>query len=289
VDPVKAAEAPVPRGSASKKRRISDEHDGEAINKKLKRESFAGLVDGEISQWNRYPLSKPRAASATEARNSIAMQSAQEALNAMDHTPSEFALIDPQFTNGDNDMIRVATPHQTMAADTVISSIEEDHEGEPMDDVIESEPTDAQIDPQLLAEPRTPAPTNTRHNGQNGVKPNSSHETSSVSPGQGPPIAQPSATTPTMARPPSSRVSATPRKPSQTPHHFNRNSTTPRKTPGSKGRRESINLGTIKVEPGSGSKPRAMSSTEGTEEDVASLQLALQLQMEEHGLRRRSK
>lgn len=77
------------------------------------------------------------------------------------------------------------------------------------------------------------------------------------------------------------------RKPSQTqtPHRSNRKSNTP-KTPS--GRRYDSKE-SLKLEPRSDTKARASSSAiVDSEEDMASLALALQLQMEEHGLRRRS-
>jgi F-box/leucine-rich repeat protein 10/11 len=72
---------------------------------------------------------------------------------------------------------------------------------------------------------------------------------------------------------------------SQTPRRSHRKSSTPR-TPSGR-RRDSKE--TIKLEPRSEPKARATSSAViDSEEDMASLALALQLQMEEHGLRRRS-
>lgn len=74
-------------------------------------------------------------------------------------------------------------------------------------------------------------------------------------------------------------------KPSQTPHRSYRKSNTP-KTPSGRGR---DNGSCTKLEPRSETKARATSSALlDSEEDMASLALALQLQMEEHGLRRRS-
>lgn len=77
------------------------------------------------------------------------------------------------------------------------------------------------------------------------------------------------------------------RKTSQTPRPPYRKSNTPKSTPG--GRRCDSKESTT-VEPRSEQKARAVSSVTGeSEEDMASLALAMQLQMEEHGLRRRSK
>lgn len=75
------------------------------------------------------------------------------------------------------------------------------------------------------------------------------------------------------------------RKPSRIPHLPHRLGNTP-KTP--LGRRRDSKE-SIKLEPRSEPKARATSSAViDSEEDMASLALALQLQMEEHGLRRRS-
>lgn len=70
----------------------------------------------------------------------------------------------------------------------------------------------------------------------------------------------------------------------QTPHRSNRKSHTP-KTPSGR-RRDSKE--SIKLEPKSEPKRATSSVLVDSEEDMASLALALQLQMEEHGLRRRS-
>lgn len=77
-------------------------------------------------------------------------------------------------------------------------------------------------------------------------------------------------------------TSSSKRKASQTPHSSHRKSKTP-------SHRRQDSKDSIKLEPQSEPKVRATSSTFGNnQEDTASLALALQLQMEEHGLRRRS-
>ena len=90
----------------------------------------------------------------------------------------------------------------------------------------------------------------------------------------------PTITTPRTA-PRASRVGSSGQKPSQTPLPSNRKSTTPRSGGTGKSRRDSKSF--AKVDP----KSRVVST--GPLDDQASLKLALQLQQEEHGLRRRSK
>lgn len=243
------------------------------MNKKIKRESFAGLVNGEVSQWNRYPLQKPRSASDTQPRNTITLSPLQPTASTPLEDATEVMPVDPQLSNGDSDTIAVATPSRPFVRETVVSSIE-DSPGELMDGIFETAP----IDPQLLdTEPRTPAPLlDEPHVQPNGISVSPEHTRVKV---------QPASATPNPPR--SSRVSMTPRKTSQTPGRSNGKSMTPKTTPGGKNRCDS--KGSIHVEPNSDKKPRAMSSTSTKEEDMASLALALQLQMEEHGLRRRSK
>jgi F-box/leucine-rich repeat protein 10/11 len=79
----------------------------------------------------------------------------------------------------------------------------------------------------------------------------------------------------------------TPSKTSYTGRSSHKKSATP-KTP-IENRQDS--KGSVKLEPRSDPKPRTLLSMSSADnpEDTASLALALQLQMEEHGLRRRSK
>ena len=251
IDPVKAAETPVPRGSTSKKRRISDEHDGEAINKRIKRESFAGLVSGEVSQWNRYPLAKPRAASATEQRDMIATLTPDGVARA---SPIGSIPIDSQLSRDEEAIIDDAVDRMT-----IVSTIEH-APGDPMEGVIE-----ASIDSPLVAtEPQTPGPPHRDlYEQPNGV---------SHSPG-------PSPLNDTRAASAYTNASRS-RKATVTPHKVK--SRTPKSTPRKKGRRDSKE--TVKLE----SDARAMSSTEN-EADMASYALAMKLQQQEYGLRRRSK
>jgi F-box/leucine-rich repeat protein 10/11 len=272
IDPVKASETPVPRGE-KKKRRVSDNDDGEAINKKMKRESFAGLVNGEISMWNRYPL-QARPLKADEFGD-IAVQSespehaTDQDLNAM--------FIDPQLANGDN-ADEAAMPSTPGPRENVVTSIE-DHLPEPMEDIVETGP----IDPFLLGlEPHTPA-TPLMNGGMNGFHAGPSSPMSitaqSVSPGNV------IGMTRSASKP--SRVIMTPSKTSYTGRSSHKKSATP-KTP-IENRQDS--KGSVKLEPRSDPKPRTLLSMSSADnpEDTASLALALQLQMEEHGLRRRSK
>jgi F-box/leucine-rich repeat protein 10/11 len=134
-----------------------------------------------------------------------------------------------------------------------------------MEGVIESRPRDP--------EPRTPAPAENRNTGQRngyhtGSPPQASHSRKAVG-------TRPNSMSPNWSRP-AKGISRSGGK-----------TTTP-KAPGGRGRRDSKE--TVKQEPKSEQKPRAAPSGTGKKsEDMASIALALQLQMEEHGLRRRSK
>lgn len=255
--------------------------DGEALSKKMKRESFAGLVNGEVSHWNRYPLAKPRSAESTESPPD-ATNGEMDQTVAENTAPEDSVPIDPQLSEGFVDTIMATTPSHPISRDTVVPSIE-DHMGEPMDGVTDSAP----IDPQLLdPEPRTPASTSGMFPGEiDGVSEKPSQfllaPISNTSPEQKVIMAQPASTTPNLPR---SRLTTTP---SKTPHALSRKSITPRSTPKEKCRQDSKD--SVKFEALFAERPRAMSSTESNNEDMASLALALQLQMEEHGLRRRSK
>ena len=255
---------------------MSENDDGEAINKKLKRESFAGLVNGEVSQWNRYPLQTSRPARASEPSDAPGLYSLHATPN---RTLSDPQLpIDPHLYpdgglfNGD---MQVDMPQET-----IVSSIEPRPE-----DIMQGIEEDPLIDPQLFATfPQTPAPVaNMNYTMTNGVHRSAASPRSaaaeSVSPGQMIGLS------PSIPRAP--KMSATPRKVSHTPQA--RPPTGKSQTPKSAksvasgpGRRDS--KGAIRLD----QQARPLSSSENTE-DMASLALALQLQMEEHGLRRRSK
>lgn len=324
VDPVKAAEAPVPRGSASKKRRISEVDDGEALTKKIKMESFAGLVNGEVSHWNRYPLQKPRPSSLSGSQEPETMPVDPELL-MMDHNEAAHAmttephLSNGHLSNGDGDAhtIVFATPANPFSRETIVSSIE-DTTCDPMDDVMQTSQMQMEILPpqqeqhqqqQFPPEPRTPGPpSNMFYDSTNGgadiavsVSPSRSSSARSMRHGH----IRPASMTPNWNQ--SSKDSA---------RSWNGKSTTPKITPGGKKSHRDSNFGIgIKTEPRSEQKARAVDSKISGEmtmddmnemalgmgmdgvhvnggsanEDVASLALALQLQMEEHGLRTRGK
>jgi F-box/leucine-rich repeat protein 10/11 len=261
VDPKKAAEAPVPRGSASKRRRVGDEEDGEALTKRIKMESFAGLVDGEVSLWNRYPLQKPRSYSASASREDTVVDSAFDFREQ--HVHRREMDIDPRLFEVGGNASGGAAPSNFMSRETVVSSIE-DLPGDPMEGVIEAAPPQPRI---LNPEPRTPPPRAETPPGEaNGVF------ISQIQPSPSPNDiqARPASMTPHWSRS------------SKGPRTGNAKSTTPKTTPNGK----------IKTEPKSDQRPRPVPpppTTGKKNEDMASLALALKLQMEEHGLRRRSK
>lgn len=153
----------------------------------------------------------------------------------------------------------------------MVSSIEHAH----MDSMEGVEGSD-RIDPQLLDIcPQTPA------NGVNG-EPNgvSSTNLQSISPSCRRNSTAVTSSSPGVSRP----VQVTPHKKSQTPRKSSRTTSTPKS---STGRRDS--KGNIRLEPKSEPRQRAMPLSETHDADEASLALALQLQKEEHGLRRRSR
>lgn len=283
VDPVKAAEAPVPRGSASKRRRV-EEDDGEALTKKIKMESFAGLVDGEVSQWNRYPLQKPRPASVSGSREVMVTDPALlGGWASPDNGDNGGAMpIDPRLSdlNGECAIIETS-PVQSRTRETVVTSIEHTA-AEPMEGVVvQSVPADSHArnpDP-CTPEPQDESPLPE----QNGFPTASPPRTSSAKRAA---TARRSSMSPNWSRPAkgTSRSGITKTAtPKATPK-----TATPKTTPGGKGRRDSKEH--VRAEQKSEQKPRASSSSTGEKnEDMASIALALKLQMEEHGLRRRSK
>ncbi|KAH7115155.1 hypothetical protein B0J11DRAFT_584460 [Dendryphion nanum] len=269
IDPIKASETPVPRGSASKKRRVSENDEGELLNKKIKRESFAGIISGEVSHYNRYPLARP--APASSPQEDIAVHSAQQALDLTAHEDS--APVDSEILESLNGRHGSETPSYAQHRESVVSSIEH-HPGESMEGVEGSD----RIDPQLLGfDPQTPAMRS--FHAPNRISPKLTH---SVSPCQRQNSSTVTPASPSMARP--IPINLTPRKKSQTPRGSGRTSSTPES---GVGRRDS--KGNIKLEAKSEPRSRAMPLNDTHDPDEASLALALQLQKEEHGLRRRSR
>ncbi|KAF2876358.1 hypothetical protein BDV95DRAFT_560548 [Massariosphaeria phaeospora] len=311
VDPVKANEMPIPRGSGSKKRRISDEHP-EAANRKMKRDHMTdgGSVNGEVfgDFYSRIPSRSP--------------SHAERPMTA----PQDLIPIDPSLQTYDYAMAEAAPPafSETHQMDAVWSSIE-NGPGEAMEGVVETEWREPR-GPSV--EPLTPAPVPQGLHGEaNGIDPGLSSPWARTAPsspserdnitvarryspimnhivvghssssdrdnitvarsslpnGDGSALAVP--TTPVQTHSPRPGFSAS--KITNTPRSSNRTSNTPRSAFGV---RRQDSKDSIKMEPSLEQKMRDLSSSAGgTEQDMASLALALQLQMEEHGLRRRSK
>ncbi|PSN64583.1 hypothetical protein BS50DRAFT_576024 [Corynespora cassiicola Philippines] len=268
VDPVKANEVPIPRGSASKKRRISDV-EPETTGRKVKKEYIgdATVMNGDAHL--QHAFSTPSRKSGSGELQGIAYAAQMAIGRAPPETPTN---IDPALQSYEH--IHGQPPHR----DAVISSIENPSNGSPMQGV-EQTPRSEPHGPSV--EPLTPGP----------VPMNIQNEPSSIMMDPSSPLSLPAqSVSPTGIHVPGPAPPITPIAPrsstgpktSQTPRPLNRKSNTP-KTPGGK-------KDTIKTEPRTESKARALSSTTGEkEEDMASLALALKLQMEEHGLRRRSK
>jgi F-box/leucine-rich repeat protein 10/11 len=242
---------------------MSGDDDGEALNKKIKRDSFAGLVNGEVSPWNRYPLQTAHSARASEPSETSALYAAQPTNSRTQSDPQ--LPIDPQLYGAGNMAVNEDMQFGNAPQETIITSIEP-HQDDDMPDV-DATP----IDPQLFAQlPQTPAPPSypdqaMTHGGFILYSPLSA-AAQSVSPGQALGLS------PNVHR--SARMSV-------------QQSSIPTAGASGQGRRDS--KGSIRAKARPDHQPRASSSVEKNEEDTASLALALQLQMEEHGLRRRSK
>ncbi|KAF2742720.1 hypothetical protein M011DRAFT_462275 [Sporormia fimetaria CBS 119925] len=267
VDPVKAAEAPVPRGSASKKRRASLEVDGEALTKKLKMESFAGLVNGEVSQWNRYPLQRPRLMSAARSVGEGAIDPNLDRVFSNSivengHEPSPENALGTSTPNlGSGQTILPST--EGRAGD---QSEQERHEGSEQHLLDSTATHGASVHHSAAPQTPSPAPVPTTHE-RNGFSVGST-----ASPSQGASH---------------NRHHDAPRHQSRPPKAGSRSlqgkTTTPKSSPSVAGRH------TVQSTPKSEQRSKEKQQKHGKLEDTASLALALQLQMEEHGLRRRSK
>jgi F-box/leucine-rich repeat protein 10/11 len=271
VDPIKANEIPIPRGAASKKRRISEE-DSNSASRKMKKEFHnSEMSDGTIRHRNSLPNAFSMA-QASELRGLVF--SAQQALDQVQ--PEDSMPIDPslQSYGYDEDTIMADESPQHTHRDTVMSSIE--HVPDGFIDGSEVRPNSARGGPSV--EPLTPGP----------VVDDISHQTNGISQGQiltqaNDVIAVAPPMTPTAPR--SAGLSSSGQKPSRTPRPAHSNNRTPKSTPGGIGQD-----GSFKVEPRSEQKLRATSSaTADAPEELASVALALKLAMEDHGLRRRSK
>lgn len=274
VDPVKASETPIPRGSASKKRRVS-EGDSGSVNRKME-ESTANhrTVNGDV--YARDSLQTPSRAGGSMEFPDTMMYSPEDEVFTEDSIPIDPALQSYDDKRNDNAHAVAATPDPPHR-DTVVSSIE-NFVDDPMEDVVETGQHELNV---LTAEPRTPAPPphKPHYHQQNGVNPSPSSPLSPLAPSILS-IGSRKPAVPTL--PNSTRAGSQGRKPSHTPRPSNKVTNTPKSTPGGR-RRDSKE--SIKMEPGA----QMMSTENEKPEDVASLALAIQLQMEEHGLRRRSK
>jgi F-box/leucine-rich repeat protein 10/11 len=253
------------------------------VNRKMK-ESTAdrGTVNGDF--FSRDSMQTPSRAGgsrgSTEFHDTM-MYSPQDPDECFDEKSIP---IDPalQYYHDERETINDPVPSYEPHRETIMSSIE-DHADDAMEDVIEMRPHEYKVP---TVEPRTPGPPPhiPQHHPQlsNGIN----HDPSSPLSPLAPSIMSSGSRKLTIVQnhmnSTASRVGSSGRKPSNTP----RPTKTPKKsTPGSGGRRrdskESINQ-----EPGAMGH---MMPDNGKPEDVASLALAIQLQMEEHGLRRRSK
>ncbi|KAF2477796.1 uncharacterized protein BDR25DRAFT_275202 [Lindgomyces ingoldianus] len=276
VDPIKASEAPVPRGSASKKRRVS-EGDTNPASRDLKNEPLADFEMGG-GEWNPENLietpSRPKRLVETSDR--INVYSSQK---VVEYTSIE----DPMeldnstyLSEADGDTITVAVSTHLPDGNSVLSSIEDTSE-QSTKGVAITVPDVSHIN---CVEPHTPgSPANTIQNMLDDIGPS---QRPSVSPAYSNITVRPHiSATPHLSW--STRGSSGGRKTSHTPRPLTAASTTPKSAAASRGRQDSKE-GSIKGE----RKSQAISPG-AKDEDHASLALALQLQMEEHGLRRRSK
>lgn len=273
MDPVKANEIPIPRGAAAKKRRISEEDPSSVLGKMKKEPSVESpLVYNPIRQIRNSLPGRIGTENTTELQGL-----AYSAQQALDHVPIEDAMpIDPalqSFIHEQNTSAMEASsqePHR----DAVMYSIE-DSPNNPMD--IVDHFTRSEI-PKPSVESLSPG------SGPNGYPVGfNSVEEAHISPRTNRTEDLLLPVTPSAPR--SARLGSSGRKPSQMTNLPIRKSNTP-KTPSSR-RRDS--RGSQKMEARIEPKARASSSAvTDNEEDMASLALAMQLQMEEHGLRRRS-
>jgi F-box/leucine-rich repeat protein 10/11 len=271
VDPIKANEVPIPRGAASKKRRISEE-DSNSASRKMKREFHdSGLTNGAIHHRNSLPNALGMAS--TSELQDLAF-SAQQALEQV--LPEDSMPIDPslQSYGYDEDTIMIDTSSQPSHKDAVMSSIEQISDGffDGFDDGARS------VHHGPSVEPLTPSPIlddmhNQRYDFTQGDPPLWSNGSMTAAP----PI--------TPNAPQLLRTSSSGRKSSRTPYSAGPRNRTPKSTPGGH-RRDS----SLRIEADLEQRARAMSSTAAdSPEDLASVALALKLAMEDHGLRRRSK
>lgn len=280
IDPVKASEVPVPRGSASKKRRVSDEGASPAKKKPKKEpiptsDTIRGVGTTSRPRDNIHmegALHRPNTALSIEIHDSIVVSSPAKVPQMTPPLPKSTYDLNSRNTTFSPEPMPDAVPH----ADAIVSSIEnpiDEHFVETQDrqslqsiskrrnpvtsapkpcDNIDAEPSSPLTD---LAQSTSP-----KHQ-RNGIV----STLESVQP-----------------IPQIRRRSTSGRKTSHTPGTVaSGKDVTPRSAHVNRARLES--KGSLKLETGS----RALSQTETEEE--ASLRLARELQEKEFGLRRRSK
>ncbi|KAF2198384.1 hypothetical protein GQ43DRAFT_483345 [Delitschia confertaspora ATCC 74209] len=283
VDPVKASEAPIPRGSASKKRRIS-EGDPDLLNERMQQEQTPSntFTTGDEMAWEYthnsqyvpdHLLIQP--ASAPEIQESIAVV---PHMKAREQSPTDDIMLvdDSDRLPEDTENVILAAPLEVLpVTDGVVSSIE-DHPEHNLHESGETAPHVSMLD----FEQASPSRLIFRHHSNNHMGRSSplTDLARSASPDQ---VVQNHDTTiedtmavemgAQLAVPQSTEGEPGERKQSTTPRPLKRKASTPK----------SAKKGNIKLE----HKTRVV-STGVVDED---LRLALQLQQEEHGLRRRSK
>ncbi|KAF3010584.1 JmjC domain-containing histone demethylation protein 1 [Curvularia kusanoi] len=308
VDPIKANEVPVPRGSAAKRRRISEE-DSATLNKRVKQESAfdeGGLRDG--------PHPRQSLPHQFGMGGSLLQDIAFSAQQALSQQPEEEPMpIDPAlqgYSHEEYPPRSMGTSYPPMN-DMIISSIEQQHGiHTPMDGVQYTE-ADGQQGPSI--EPLTPGPPTYPESGQhqnghhqvNGFMPYPPSQRDAVRPVSSPVsprhMRTASPTSPTTHNhnmfttgsdfiPPVTPTAPHGAGPSPSRKSGQRNSRTPKSTSGGR-RRDSKD--SVKLEQG---LTMAMTLGMGINLDFidpnldqASRELIKQLQAEEHGLRRRSR
>lgn len=296
MDPVKANEVPIPRGSASKKRRISDD-DGTITSKRLKYESYESSYEDEHLNGHFHDRhSLPHQLGVGPALLQDIAYSAQQALAHGDD--EDLVPVDPALqafaSNAYSAAIGVA-PMYPAHDDTVISSIEHQPNGDAMMDGIEYAQNGGLHGPSM--EPLTPGPPNDHHfvqtNGfaakpidyQEPVRrpssPISPRYTSAISPTNGRHVFDYS---PNAEVPPPVTPVAHHHKASRPPNSGHKASKTPRssRTPKFKD--------AVKIETGLDmNQIEADMIDPSLGMDQASIELIKQIQQEDYGLRRRSR
>jgi len=268
VDPVKASEAPIPRGSASKKRRVSEE-DSETLSRRLKQEealtSHNIFSQDEISPRHlKSSQSNPDRAFAwpsqiSDIPDSITVLSHEK---PGDQHSTEVVMVIDKSVELPRKQLSIVT--SMPASDAIVSSIEHHLVGD--QSLRDRAPKEGGELADISANTGPSSPLTELARSASPVHNHGS-------------IVAPVTTPRTIPR--ASRLGSSGHKPVQTPVTLNRKSTTPRSGGTGKNRRDSKSFAKVDA------KVRAVPTS--PLDDQASLKLALQLQQEEHGLRRRSK